>query len=115
MGSLARQLAFAQMPSTFYTALQVSAPRAIQAWSDGWFRVAGWLFATSCFGLWAIAQQHLVGHADTLEPSPVRAPRMWRALRGVAAVAGALTAGALAAEGFVRILSAVFQCPGCGG
>jgi hypothetical protein len=112
---LLRRFAFAQLPSRFYSLLQVSAPLAVQAWTFGWHRTAGWMFALGAFGVWAIAQQRIQGHADLLAETAPEPSRMWRVLRRTAAIAAGLTAGALVAEGFVQILSLIFNCPGCAG
>ena len=112
---LLRRFAFAQLPSRFYLVLQVSAPLAIQAWQFGWHRTAGWMFALGSFGVWAIAQQRLQGHADLLSETAPPPSRMWRVLRRTAAIATGLTAGLLLAEGFVQIMARIFICPGCAG
>jgi hypothetical protein len=112
---LLRRFAFAQLPSRFYSLLQVSAPLAIQAWQLGWHRTAGWLFALATFGVWALAQQRLQGHADLLTETAPPPSRMWRVLRRTAAIVTGLSVGLLAAEGFVQIMALIFNCPGCAG
>lgn len=112
---LLRRFAFAQLPSRFYSLLQVSAPLAIQAWTLGWHRTAGWLFTLAAFGIWAIAQQRLQGHADLLAETAPEPSRMWRVLRRTAAIVTGLSAGLLLAEGFVQIMARIFNCPGCAG
>ncbi len=117
LGALLEKIAYAEVPSRFYALLQACAPLAVQAWMIGWHRIAGWLVAATAFGLWGLAQQHVEGYADLLDtPSSGRATmRMWRVVRRGAAVAGTLVALLLVLEGFARILSGVFKCPGCAG
>lgn len=117
LGALLQKIAYAEVPSRFYTVLQACAPLAIQAWLLGWHRTAGWLLAAGLFGLWGLAQQEVEGYADLLDtPARARATtRLWRLVRGSAAVAGTLLTLLLVLEGFARILSGVFRCPGCAG
>ena len=114
LGHTLRRAAYGQLPSRFYLALEFAAPLAIQAALDGWYRVAGWLCVISCFGLWALGQQQVAGYADRLE-SLGPPSRAWRYLRRGAAIGGSSLAVLLGAEAFVRLMAAVFKCPGCAG
>jgi len=118
LGDLLRRVAFAQLPSRFYGLLQLCVPLAGQLWLAGWHRSAGWCLAASSFGLWALAQQRLEGHADATAPDgtlAVRFRRGWQLLRRAAAVVGSLTALVLFAEAFAQLMATVFNCPGCAG
>lgn len=110
-----RRLAFAQMPTSFYSMLQLSAPLAVQAWMAGWHRMGGLLFAVSCFGLWAIAEQRIAAYANVPVANLTRPSRRWTALRRSAAALGALSAGLVLAEAFAQFLATIFNCPGCAG
>jgi hypothetical protein len=93
-------------------------PLAFQLWSWGWHRTAGWLAVASAFGVWALAQQRLEGHAEADDAqlsatSPLR--QAWRVARRVAAVGGSLITLALLLEGFTQLMAIVFKCPGCAG
>lgn len=118
LGDLVRRLAFAQLPSRFYAVLQLCVPLAAQLWLAGWHRAAGWCFAASSFGVWALAQQRLEGHADAVAPDQtpaVRLRRGWQFVRRTAAVLGSLSALVLLAEAFAQLMARVFNCPGCAG
>ena len=116
LGALLERIAYAEVPSRFHTVLQACAPLAVQAWMLGWYRTAGWLVAATALGLWGLAQQHIEGYADLLEaPSNAGATRAWRLLRRGTAVVGSLVTLLLVLEGFARLLSGVFKCPGCAG
>lgn len=117
LGALLQKVAYAEVPSRFYAVLQACAPLTVQAWMLGWHRTAGWLLAASLFGLWGLAQQAVEGYADLVDaPRRARATtRVWRFVRGGAAVAGVMLALLLFLESFARILSGVFHCPGCAG
>lgn len=118
LGDLLRRVAFAQLPRRFYRLLQLCMPAAVQLWRDGWRRTALWFFAASMFGLWALAQQRLEGHADEgvlMRMPQVRFPRAWQLLRRGAAVLGSVTTLVLAAEAFTQLMATVFNCPGCAG
>src|SRR5437868_6516107 len=41
LGDLLRRMAYAQLPSRFYSVLQICAPLAVEAWLRGWHRSAG--------------------------------------------------------------------------
>ena len=118
LGAILQRAAYAQLPSRFYALLQACLPLAVQCWTCGWHRTAGWLVVLSAFGIWALAQQQIEGYEDavdvTLAGTRGSAP-LWRALRKVGAVVGSLTALALLLEGFAQVMAGVFQCPGCSG
>src|SRR4051812_30177924 len=93
LSEVLQKTAHAQLPSQFYGLLQLSLPLAYQAWTWQFYRTAGWLFVVSAFGLWALGQQHLKGHADCLE-NPETAPsqfkNLWQALRDSSAIIGSV-------------------------
>lgn len=115
--ALFRRLAHVELPSRFAALLQLCAPLAIQCWTAGWHRTAGWLGVASMFGIWALAQQRLVGHSDELVPATVssRSQRRWRRLRSGAAVIGSIATLVLVLEAFAQVMAGVFKCPGCAG
>lgn len=116
LGTLARRAVAAQLPSRFYAVLQICFPFAIQAWSWGWHRTAGWLTAASLFGLWAIFQQHLEGYFDDGVDVPPRATaRGVKILRAVAASTGTVLVLGLTLEAFAQLMAVLFKCPGCSG
>lgn len=118
LGDLVRRTAFAQVPSRFYGVLQFCTPLAVQLWRAGWHRTAGCCLAASSFGLWALAQQRLEGHADTALPErtpTLRVRRGWQLARRIAAVVGSLTTLVLVAEAFAQLIAKLFNCPGCAG
>lgn len=118
LSDLLRRLAYVQLPSRFHTVAQLGFPLAYQVWTWGWHRTAGWLTAIALFSLWALAEQHLTGRADS-EIRPVSGDSKklagWRLLRRASAAAGSLLALALVLEGFAQIMSHAFKCPGCAG
>jgi hypothetical protein len=118
LAAVLRKAAYAQLPGQFYGLLQVCAPLSVQLWHWGWHRSAGWAILASVFGIWALAQQRLEGYEDAGELAPRvtgAGRRMWRVVRTVTAVVGCSAAAVLAVEGFVRLLSFAFHCPGCAG
>ena len=118
LGGLLAQTAYARLPARFYWILQTCAPWAIQSWVWGWHRTAGVLGVASAFGLWAIAQQRIEGHAESADALDETTPgrrRMWRVVRGLTAFAGVGGAGVVLLELFVRVMSFAFRCPGCAG
>jgi hypothetical protein len=115
---LLRRLAYAQLPSRFHSVAQLGFPLAYQLWSWGWHRSAGWLTAIALFSLWALAEQHLTGRADSeIHPVAENSKRLagWRFLRSMSATTGFLITLTLILEGFAQILSSAFNCPGCAG
>jgi hypothetical protein len=114
---LLKRVAYAEVPSRFYAVLQVCAPFAVQFWAWGWHRTAGWLGVASVFGLWALAQQRVIGYSDDGADQPPASSRrrLWRFTRGAAAAAGTIGTAILVLEGFVQIMAGVFKCPGCAG
>jgi hypothetical protein len=114
LGVWLRGLASAQWPGRFYQLLQLSAPAGLQLWAWGWVRSAGWMAAISAFGIWALCQQAV--EQDLEEGVPGRARGIWLRIgrRSAGLVAGALALG-LMGEAFVRLLSKMFNCPGCAG
>lgn len=118
LSDLFKRLAYVQLPSRFHTATQLGFPLAYQLWSWGWHRTAGWLAAIALFSLWALAEQHLTGRADSeVHPVPESSKRLagWRLVRGVSATAGSLITLTLVLEAFAQLLSHAFKCPGCAG
>lgn len=117
LAALLRRLAHTQVPARFAMALQLCAPLAVQCWSWGWHRTAGWLAVASAFGLWGLAQQRLDGYADEVDrpATSIGRRRAWRSLRATAAVIGSTAAVALVLEGFAQIMAGLFGCPGCAG
>src|SRR5215211_6470133 len=67
LGAILQQAAYAQLPSRFYALLQACMPLAVQCWSWGWHRTAGWLVVLSAFGIWALAQQQIEGYEDAVD------------------------------------------------
>jgi hypothetical protein len=118
LGDILRRAVYAQLPSRFYGALQLSVPLAAQFWTWGWRRTAGWLVVGSAFGIWALAQQKIVGYAEAGDVDLVAAGTpdlLWRVARSVGGAVGSLTALALLLEGFAQVMAAVYKCPGCSG
>ena len=118
LGDLFRRVAYAQLPSRFHALAQLGFPLAYQCWTWGWPRTAGWLTALALFSLWALAEQHLTGRADSdlyACPTNPRALSCWRLLRGLAGATGSLLVLALLLEAFARAMAVVFKCPGCSG
>lgn len=118
LSDLLRRFAYAQLPSRFHTLAQLGFPLAYQAWSWGWQRTAGWLTTLALFSLWALAEQHLAGRADSevrvVADSSARGTA-WRILRRVSAAAGSLLVLTLSLEAFAQIMAHAFKCPGCAG
>ena len=118
LGDLARRLAYEQLPSRFHTLAQLGFPLAYQLWGWGWHRTAGWFTTLALFSLWALAEQHITGHADAevteVSSNPNRRAA-WRILRRASAGAGTLLALTLVLEAFAQFLTHAFQCPGCAG
>ena len=114
---LLKRVAYAEVPSRFYAVLQVCVPFAVQFWAWGWHRTAGWLGVASVFGLWALAQQHVIGYSDdgATHPPASSGRRLWRFIRGAAAAAATIGTVTLVLEVFVQIMQGVFKCPGCAG
>ena len=117
LGAVARRAVAAQLPSRFYAILQVGLPVAIQSWTWGWHRTAGWSAVAALFGLWAIAQQHVEGYDDDGIAVPPRATGRgaWKILRGIAAAAGTILVLGLTLEAFAQLMAVFFKCPGCSG
>ena len=118
LGDILRRAAYAQLPGRFYGVLQLCAPLSVQLWLTGSHRIAGWLFAASAFGAWALAQQHINGYADEFPPlaeQDVPVSRGWRVLRGASAAIGSAAALALLGDAFIRLMATLFHCPGCAG
>lgn len=118
LGDILRRTSYVQLPSRFYGVLQLCAPLSIQLWLAGSHRAAGWLFAASAFGAWALAQQHINGHAEEFPPVAERdasTSRGWRFLRATSAVIGGGVTLALLGDAFIRLMAIVFHCPGCAG
>jgi len=118
LSDLLRRFAYAQLPSRFHTLAQLGFPLAYQAWSWGWHRTAGWLTTLALFSLWALAEQHVTGRAD----SEVRAvadssakETAWKVVRRVSATAGSLLVLTLSLEAFAQFMAHAFKCPGCAG
>lgn len=114
---LLKRVAYAEVPARFYVVLQVCVPFAVQFWTWGWHRTAGWLGVASVFGVWALAQQRIIGYADdgATHPPAFSRRRLWRFIRDTAAAAGSIGALLLALEAFVQVMAGVFKCPGCSG
>lgn len=108
--ALLRSVAYTRLPTQFYQLLQLAIPFAVQFWSYGLHRTAGWMIVVSLFGLWALCVKRLEG-ADEHD---VRFawPRIGRSL--TKGLGGAL-AGILAIEAVIRFMAFVFRCPGCAG
>jgi hypothetical protein len=91
LGDLARRFAYEQLPSRFHTLAQLGFPLAFQLWTWGWHRTAGWFTTLALFSLWALAEQHLTGRADS-EIQEISGNRRqqtaWSLLRRVSAGAG---------------------------
>src|SRR4051812_1410569 len=103
LGELLQKTAHAKLPSQFYGLLQICLPLAYQSWTWGFHRTAGWMIVVSAFGLWALGQQHLMGHAESPEgaqSSPPAIRNLWKAIRGGAAVIASAGAFALFLEAF---------------
>ena len=115
LGDMLRRVAYVQLPSRFYAALQVGLPLAYQFWQWGMTRAAGWCLVASAFGLWGLSQQHVEGAAEAELIAYPSSRRLWRLTRWVAAAAGGIIAVGLILEGFAQVLSVVFKCPGCSG
>ena len=118
LGDLARRLAYEQLPSRFHTLAQLGFPLAYQLWTWGWHRTAGWFATLALFSLWALAEQHLTGRADSEIREMLGKPSQrtaWSLLRRASAGAGTLLAITLALEAFARLMSHAFGCPGCAG
>ena len=118
LGEILRRAAYAQLPSRFYGVLQLCVPLAVQFWTWGWRRTAGWLVVASTFGIWALAQQQIDGYADAGDAIPLSSPRrgaVWGVAGRVGGVVGSLAALALLLEGFAQVMAVVFKCPGCSG
>jgi len=110
LSALLRSVAYTRLPTQFYQLLQLAIPFAVQFWSYGLHRTAGWMIVVSLFGLWALCVKRLEG----TDERDVRFawPRIGRSLtKGL----GAALAGILAIEGIVRLMTFVFRCPGCAG
>ena len=118
LSDLFKRLAYVQLPSRFHSVAQLGFPLAYQLWSWGWHRTAGWLTVIALFSLWALAEQHLTGRADSeIHPVAKNSTKLagWRLVRGLSATAGSLITLTLVLEGFAQILSHAFKCPGCAG
>jgi hypothetical protein len=110
LGALLRSVAYHRLPTQFYQLLQLAIPFAAQLWIWGWRRSAGWMMVISLFGIWALCEKRV----DELGEASPRAA--WQRIgRRLAGTTAALTAAALALEGFVRVMDLVFKCPGCAG
>lgn len=110
LSSVLRSVAYTRLPTQFYQVLQLAIPCALQFWSYGLYRTAGWMVVVSLFGIWALCVKRL----DGTDPRDARFrwPRVGRSLaRGF----GGALAGALAVEAVVRVMTFVFRCPGCAG
>lgn len=118
LSDLFRRVAYAQLPSRFHALAQLGFPLAYQLWTWGWHRTAGWLVTVALFSLWALAEQHLTGQADSevySRPVDARGLKRWRFVRGLIGATGSLLALTLFLEAFARVLAFVFKCPGCAG
>ena len=118
LSDLLRRFAYAQLPSRFHTLAQLGFPLAYQAWSWGWHRTAGWLTTLALFSLWALAEQHLTGRADSevrAVPDSSANGTAWKVLRRVSATAGSLLVLTLSLEAFAQFMAHAFKCPGCAG
>jgi hypothetical protein len=114
---LLKRVAYAEVPARFYAVLQVCVPFAVQFWAWGWHRTAGWLGIASVFGVWALAQQRVIGYSDdgATQPPASSGRRLWRFIRGAAAAVGTIGTVILVLEVFAQIMAGVFKCPGCAG
>src|SRR5262245_56933103 len=114
---LLKRVAYAEVPARFYIVLQVCVPFAVQFWAWGWHRTAGWLGVASEFGVWALAQQRIIGYSDDGAIQPPASPgrRLWRFIRGAAAAAATIGTVILSLEADLQIMQGVFKCPGCAG
>ncbi len=118
LSDIFKRLAYVQLPSRFHTVAQLGFPLAYQMWNWGWHRTAGWLTVIALFSLWALAEQHLTGRADSeIHPVAKNSTNLtgWRLVRGLSATAGSLITLTLVLEGFAQLLSHAFKCPGCAG
>jgi hypothetical protein len=118
LSDISHRFAYEQLPSRFHTAAQLALPLSYQLWTWGWHRSAGWLTALALFSLWALAEQHLTGHADSNPDAIARNSKgrsAWRVLRRVSVTAGSLVTIGLVLEAFAQIMSHAFKCPGCAG
>jgi hypothetical protein len=112
LGAMLRSVAYTRLPTQFYQLLQLAIPFAVQFWSYGLYRTAGWMIVVSLFGMWALCVKRL--DRDDVD---ARSPRFaWlRIGRAVTSGVGGALAACLALEGFVRFMAFVFHCPGCAG
>jgi len=117
MPELLKRIAYAEVPARFYAVLQVCVPFAVQFWTWGWHRTAGCLGVASVFGIWALAQQRIIGYSNdgVTQPPASSRRRLWRFIRGTAGAVASIGALTLAFEAFVQIMAGVFKCPGCSG
>lgn len=110
LDALLRSVAYTRLPTQFYQLLQLAIPFAIQFWSYGLHRTAGWMIVVSLFGLWALCVKRLDGTDE--HDARFAWPRIGRRLtRGL----GGALAGILAVEAVIRFMAFVFRCPGCAG
>ena len=113
LGALLRSVAYTRLPNQFYQLLQLAIPFAVQFWSYGLHRTAGWMIVVSLFGLWALCVKRL---DEAVEGGVENRRSAWARIgRAVFSGAGGALAACLALEGFVQFMSYVFRCPGCAG
>ena len=118
LATMLHGVAMAQMPARFYQGLQLAVPAAVHFWNIGARRTALWLAVVSAFGIWSLCQQAIARReswGDATDRTSRARAFAARATRVLAGAAAALTAGALLAEAFTRLMAIVFKCPGCAG
>ncbi|MEP6491848.1 MAG: hypothetical protein ABJF01_04180 [bacterium] len=110
LATLLRSIADTRLPTQFSQLLQLAIPFAVQFWSYGLHRTAGWMVVVSLFGLWALAVKRL----DGTDERDVRFTwaRIGRYLTGRV---GTGLAAVLTVEAVIRFMTFVFRCPGCAG
>ena len=102
------------VPARFYQALQLALPAAVSLWSLGWHRSAAAMIVVGAFGVWALCEQRLdhASDADMGDPPP---SAWFPVVHRSAAIVAGLTAGVLALELFIRMMTKIAACPGCAG
>lgn len=118
LGAALRATANRLLPARFAQVLQAAFPLALQAWTWGWHRTAGWLVVLGTFGLWALCEGRLARATDW-SAAGFESSRWERVTlegaRRLAAVAAALLALLLVSEAFLQLMWRVSGCAGCAG
>jgi len=110
LATLLHSVADTRLPTQFYQLLQLAIPFAIQFWSYGLHRTAGWMAVVSLFGMWALTVKRL----DGTDKRDLRFA--WTRIgRFVTGRVGTLLAAGLAVDAVIRFMAFVFRCPGCAG